>query len=70
MADFHNGYLDDPVTLNEFKIIKESVIKERLVPDRSYKALWRRYKSRVLIAMSSQGMAQMVCPVNVVYNKF
>jgi hypothetical protein len=50
LADFHNGDLDDPVT------------KDRLVPDRSYKALWTRYRSRVLIAMSSQAMAQMVSP--------
>jgi hypothetical protein len=60
LADFHNGDLDDPVTKEEFRIIKEAVIKDRLVPDRSYKALWTRYRSRVLIAMSSQAMAQMV----------
>lgn len=62
LADFHNGDPDDPVTKEEFRIIKEAVIKDRLVPDRSYKALWTRYRSRVLIAMSSQAMAQMVSP--------
>ena len=60
LADFHNGDLDDPITKEEFRIIKEAVIKDRLVPDRSYKALWTRYRSRVLIAMSSQALAQMV----------
>jgi len=33
---------------------------QRAVGDRSYLALWRRYKSRVLIAMSSQAFAQLV----------
>jgi len=60
LADFHNGDLDDPITKEEFRIIKEAVIKDRLEPDTSYKALWTRYRSRVLIAMSSQAMAQMV----------
>lgn len=62
LADFHNGDLDDPITKEEFRIIKEAVIKDRLEPDTSYKALWTRYRSRVLIAMSSQAMAQMASP--------
>ncbi len=33
---------------------------EQLTNDRSYKALWTRYRGRVLIAMSSQALAQMV----------
>lgn len=33
---------------------------QRLVGDRSYKSMWRRYKYRVLLAMSSQMFAQLV----------
>lgn len=33
---------------------------QRAVGDRSYTALWRRYKGRVMIAMSSQLFAQLV----------
>ena len=38
---------------------------QRAVGDRSYKALWRRYRSRVMIAMSSQAFAQLVSGVAV-----
>lgn len=31
-----------------------------MVGDRSYRAMWRRYKVRVLIAMSAQAFAQLV----------
>lgn len=60
IADFHNGDLDDPVTRAEWMNIKLSILEDRKVGDRSYAALWRRYKGRVLIAMSSQGLAQLV----------
>lgn len=59
LADFQDGNLDDPVTRAHFAEIKESVLLDRAVGDRSYKALWKRYKGRVLIAMSSQAFAQM-----------
>jgi len=61
IADFHNGDLEDPVSKAEFRAIKEAVLADRAVGDRSYKALWRRYRGRVLIAASSQAFAQLVC---------
>lgn len=33
---------------------------QRLAGDRSYRSMWRRYKYRVIIAMSAQGFAQLV----------
>jgi hypothetical protein len=39
--------------------IEEVVAIEEKEPDRSYLALWRRYKGRVLIAMSAQAGAQL-----------
>lgn len=35
---------------------------QRLIGDRSYKSMWRRYKYRVMIAMSAQAFAQLVRP--------
>lgn len=43
----------------EIAEIEEVVAIEEKEPDRSYQALWRRYKGRVLIAMSSQAGAQL-----------
>lgn len=36
--------------------------KQREFGDRSYKAMWRRYRGRVLIACSAQLFAQFVSP--------
>ena len=41
-------------------IQRVSAHPQRAVGDRSYKALWRRYRARVMIAMSSQMFAQLV----------
>lgn len=38
----------------EFREIKESVLAERAIGQRSYSEMWRKYTKRVLIAMSSQ----------------
>ncbi|WVN89794.1 uncharacterized protein L203_105024 [Cryptococcus depauperatus CBS 7841] len=59
IADFQGKPLDDPAVQAEFKEIRDAVLEDRAVGDRSYKALWRRYKGRVLIAMSSQLFAQL-----------
>lgn len=37
---------------------------QREFGDRTYKAMWRRYKYRVLIAMSAQFCAQLVRPAS------
>ncbi|KAJ9122889.1 hypothetical protein QFC24_003927 [Naganishia onofrii] len=59
IADFHDGNMDDPITRSEFTEIKEAILADRAVGDRSYRALFRRYKGRVFLAMSSQAFAQM-----------
>ncbi|KDE04733.1 hypothetical protein MVLG_04872 [Microbotryum lychnidis-dioicae p1A1 Lamole] len=60
LADLHgDGDPDDERAKNEFVEIKESVLAERTIGDRSYTSMWKRYKSRVLIAMSAQMFAQL-----------
>nr|XP_031859525.1 uncharacterized protein CI109_004987 [Kwoniella shandongensis]KAA5526597.1 hypothetical protein CI109_004987 [Kwoniella shandongensis] len=59
IADFQGKALDADSVVLEYKEIRDAVLADRAVGDRSYKALWRRYKGRVLIAMSSQLFAQL-----------
>ncbi|KAK4685728.1 hypothetical protein P7C73_g4408, partial [Tremellales sp. Uapishka_1] len=59
IADFQGLALDDALVLAEYKEIRDAVLLDRAVGDRSYKALWKRYKGRVMIAMSSQMFAQL-----------
>jgi len=59
IADLHGGDPNDPQASQEFQEIKENVMRERLSPDRSYAMAWRRYKRRILLAMSSQAFAQL-----------
>ncbi|KAG1749884.1 general substrate transporter [Suillus paluster] len=50
-----------PLAQAEFQEIKDKVIYEReLGEGRSYAVMWRKYKRRVLLAMSSQAFAQLV----------
>lgn len=60
IADLHGGGdMHHPQARREFQEIKESVILGRLEGERSYAQMWKRYKKRVLIAMSSQMFAQL-----------
>ncbi|BGP11741.1 High-affinity glucose transporter [Rhodotorula toruloides] len=60
LADLHgDGDPEDERAQEEFREIKEGVLAEREFGDRTYKAMWRRYKYRVLIAMSAQFCAQL-----------
>ncbi|WVW80564.1 hypothetical protein I302_102550 [Kwoniella bestiolae CBS 10118] len=59
IADFQGKELDAHSVQEEYKEIRDAVLLDRATGDRSYKALWRRYKGRVLIAMSSQMFAQL-----------
>ncbi|KAG6818030.1 hypothetical protein H0H87_009185 [Tephrocybe sp. NHM501043] len=60
LADLHGGDLDNPIAVAEFKEIKEKVHEERESGEvRSYSVMWRKYKRRVLLAMSSQAFAQL-----------
>ncbi|KAJ7103641.1 general substrate transporter [Mycena belliarum] len=60
IADLHGGNPNDPKAIAEFAEIKDKVQEERESgEDRSYRMMWRRYKRRVLLAMSSQAFAQL-----------
>ncbi|KAI9461812.1 general substrate transporter [Boletus coccyginus] len=62
IVDLHGGDPDDMLAQAEFREIKEKVVSEReLGEGRSYSTMWRKYKRRVLLAMSSQAFAQLVC---------
>ncbi|KAI9609506.1 hypothetical protein H4Q26_007463 [Puccinia striiformis f. sp. tritici PST-130] len=43
----------------EYIEIKEAVLDDRIAPDRSYLAMWTKYRGRVLLAMSAQAFAQL-----------
>ncbi|GAA6055730.1 hypothetical protein JCM3770_001040, partial [Rhodotorula araucariae] len=59
LADLHgDGDPEDERAQEEFREIKEVVLAERAFGDRSYRAMWRRYRYRVMIAMSTQFFAQ------------
>ncbi|OCH94787.1 general substrate transporter [Obba rivulosa] len=61
LVDLHGGDPHDIVAKAEFQEIKDRVIFERESGEgRSYAMMWRRYKRRVLLAMSSQAFAQLV----------
>ena len=60
IARLHGGGdVQHPESRKEFRNIKESVLLERLEGERTYAQMWKRYKQRVLIAMSSQAFAQL-----------
>ncbi|KAF8213160.1 hypothetical protein K438DRAFT_1956578 [Mycena galopus ATCC 62051] len=60
LADLHGGDPENEVAIAEFEEIKEKVQEERNSGEaRSYTVMWRRYKRRVLLAMSSQAFAQL-----------
>ncbi|TFK36820.1 general substrate transporter [Crucibulum laeve] len=60
IADLHGGDLNDPLAIAEYDEIREKVREERESGEaRTYRAMWRKYKRRVLLAMSSQAFAQL-----------
>ncbi|KAJ7155506.1 hypothetical protein C8R43DRAFT_1096388 [Mycena crocata] len=60
LVDLHGGNPHDPVAKAEAREIKEKVLEERNSGEgRSYTMMWRRYKRRILLAMSSQAFAQL-----------
>ncbi|KAI6047727.1 hypothetical protein EDC04DRAFT_2619657 [Pisolithus marmoratus] len=58
IVDLHGGDPNDILAKAEFQEIKDKVMEER-GESRSYATMWRRYKRRVLLAMSSQAFAQL-----------
>ncbi|KAH8924406.1 general substrate transporter [Atractiella rhizophila] len=60
LADLHGeGDPHHPKARFEFTEIKEKVLADRAAGKRGYVDMWRKYKGRVLLAMSSQGFAQL-----------
>ncbi|KAF8694989.1 hypothetical protein AX14_001926, partial [Amanita brunnescens Koide BX004] len=60
LVDLQGGNPDDPAALSVFEEIKDKVMTERESGEpRTYTAMWRKYKHRVLVAMSSQAFAQL-----------
>ncbi|PWN48606.1 hypothetical protein IE53DRAFT_185741 [Violaceomyces palustris] len=60
LADLHGGGdPSEPRAKLEFREIKENVLLLRSQGDNSYSTMWKKYKYRTLIAMSSQAFAQL-----------
>ncbi|KAI5831660.1 hypothetical protein K523DRAFT_269490 [Schizophyllum commune Tattone D] len=60
IADLHGGNLDNTEAKAEFREIKDKVVFEREAGEgRSYGVMWKKYKRRVILAMSSQAFAQL-----------
>jgi Sugar (and other) transporter len=60
LANLHGGGdVHNDKARSEFREIKENVLVMRAEGERSYSDMWRRYKKRLLIAMSSQAFAQL-----------
>ncbi|KAJ6485258.1 general substrate transporter [Mycena vulgaris] len=60
IVNLHGGDPHDPVAKAEFQEIKHKVLMERNSGEgRSYAMMWRRYKRRILLAMSAQAFAQL-----------
>ncbi|KAH9486635.1 Sugar transporter STL1 [Psilocybe cubensis] len=61
LADLHDGDLHNPIAVAEYEEIKDKVREDRESGEaRTYGVMWRKYKRRVLLAMSSQAFAQLV----------
>lgn len=60
IANFHGGGdTSNEKARQEFREIKLNVLLTRQEGERSYSEMWRRYKRRLIIAMSSQAFAQL-----------
>ena len=56
---YGDGSDDCEIARAQFQEIKETVLLHRMEGEHSYAYMWKRYKKRVLIAMSSQAFAQL-----------
>lgn len=56
---YGGGDIHNPKARDEYKEIKMDVLLQRQEGERSYTEMFRRYRSRVLIAMSAQALAQL-----------
>lgn len=56
---YGGGDIHNPKARDEFREIKMGVLLQRQEGERTYSDMFRRYKTRVFIAMSAQGLAQL-----------
>lgn len=56
---YGGGDIHDPKARDEYREIKMNVLLQRQEGERTYADMFRRYKTRVFIAMSAQGLAQL-----------
>lgn len=56
---YGGGDIHNPKARDEFREIKMNVLLQRQEGERTYSDMFRRYKTRVFIAMSAQGLAQL-----------
>ncbi|KAI9903208.1 hypothetical protein N3K66_002560 [Trichothecium roseum] len=56
---YGGGDIHDPRAREEYKEIKMNVLIQRQEGERTYREMFRKYKTRVFIAMSAQGLAQL-----------
>ncbi|TIB05872.1 hypothetical protein E3P96_00838 [Wallemia ichthyophaga] len=59
LVDIHGGYYNNVKADREYREIRDAVEQDSMEPDRSYTCLFKKYKARVFIAMSSQLFAQL-----------
>lgn len=60
IANLHGGGdTSNEKARQEFREIKLNVLLTRQEGERNYSEMWRRYKKRLIIAMSSQAFAQL-----------
>jgi predicted MFS family arabinose efflux permease len=53
------GDIHNPKARDEYREIKMNVLLQRMEGERTYTEMFRRYKTRVFIAMSAQALAQL-----------
>ncbi|KAH6891231.1 hypothetical protein B0T10DRAFT_484766 [Thelonectria olida] len=56
---YGGGDIHDPKARDEYREIKMDVLLQRQEGERTYADMFRRYRTRVFIAMSAQGLAQL-----------
>lgn len=56
---YGGGDIHNPKAREEYREIKMNVLLQRMEGERSYSEMFRRYKTRVFIAMSAQALAQL-----------
>ncbi|TKW52375.1 High-affinity glucose transporter [Colletotrichum tanaceti] len=56
---YGKGDIHNPKARDEYREIKMNVLLQRQEGERSYAEMFRKYKTRVFIAMSAQGLAQL-----------